>query len=588
MLSRLLGIVLLAASMLAFQSPAAAKVWDSVPEETVKALGLTRDASPNELFDALSKRYRAELTKGKHAKFWEPIPMDMYLAPSLFYKPPNINIDVTREQCLGCHTTVTHGWVKSWEKSVHANLDKIRALPDSDVRAYKKEIIVEVEDNLRSQNLLAQGAKLNEVQCTDCHMGVGAKGGNHAKDLRMPDRAVCGTCHVRQFAEAESERDTLIWPQKQWDQGHPSHTVDYTANVETATWAALQQREVAASCTMCHTNQTKCDNCHTRHEFSTVEARKPEACATCHNGVDHNEFEQYMLSKHGTQYQTLGDQWNWNARLADQIDKGGVTGPTCQNCHFEFKGEFTHNVVRNVRWAFLPMKSIADNLEDPWFKDRKTAWVGTCSQFHSPRFAETYLTMMDSGIKEGTKLVEETRAVVKKLYDDQLLVGQKTNRPALPLPEKDEPGGFSALFFAQKNQTTLVDRTFAEMWEQHAARYMKGLEHVNPGGWTYSHGWSDLIKDQAIINEQDTLLREKAALEQRLQKVESKGSNKTSSLDNRDQTVMLAGFGGDPLISGAVLALLGGGLLFGGVVSRRSGQRHHGSRRGSDPHDGDA
>lgn len=568
MLSRLLSIVFLAASMLAIQSPATAKVWNSVPDETVKALGLTRDASPNELFDALSKRYRANLTKGKHAKYWEPIPMDMYLAPTLFYKPPNLDINVTREQCLTCHTAVTHGWVKSWEKSVHANLDKIRALPDSDVRAYKKEIIKEVENNLRSQNLLSQGESLNEVQCTDCHMGVGAKGGNHAKDLHLPDRTVCGTCHVRQFAEAESELDTLVWPQKQWANGHPSHTVDYTANVETATWAALQQREVATSCTMCHTNQTKCDNCHTRHEFSTVEARKPQACATCHNGVDHNEFENYMYSKHGTVYQTLGDTWDWNARLADQIDKGGFTAPTCQNCHFEFKGKFTHNVVRKVRWAFLPFQNIADNLDDPWFKDRKTAWVGTCSQCHSPRFAETYLTMMDSGIKEGTKLVEETRAVVKKLYDDQLLVGQKTNRPALPLPEKDEPGGFSALFFAEKNQTTVVDRTFAEMWEQHAAQYMKGLEHVNPGGWTYSAGWSDLIKDQTIINEQDTVLREKAALEQRMRVLEGKGgSKKTSSLDS--PAVMLAGFGGDPLVSGAILALLGGGLLFGGVASRR-------------------
>src|SRR3546814_17753742 len=64
-------------------------------------------------------------------------------------------------------------------------------------------------------------------------------------------------------------------------------TVDYTANVETATWAALQQCEVATSCTMCHTNQTKCDNCNHRHQFSVVEARKPQACATCHHGVTH-------------------------------------------------------------------------------------------------------------------------------------------------------------------------------------------------------------------------------------------------------------------------------------------------------------
>ena len=30
-----------------------------------------------------------------------------------------------------------------------------------------------------------------------CHMGIGAKGGNHARNLRLPDRAVCGSCWRR-------------------------------------------------------------------------------------------------------------------------------------------------------------------------------------------------------------------------------------------------------------------------------------------------------------------------------------------------------------------------------------------------------
>lgn len=571
MFMRLFGIVM-AMLFMAAHAPGQAKIWDTVPDEQIQALGLSRDASPKALYDALTKRYRAELTKGKFAKYWEPIPIDMYLAPSLFYKPPEVDQDVTREECISCHTSVTHGWVKSWGKSDHAQLDKIRKLPDGDARAYKKGIIVEVEENLRSQNLLGKNESLKEVQCTDCHMGIGKKGGNHAKDLRLPDRAVCGQCHIRQFAEAESERDTLVWPQKQWAQGHPSHTVDYMANVETATWAALQQREVAASCTMCHTNQTKCDNCHTRHQFSTVDARKPEACATCHNGVDHNEFEQYMYSKHGTVYQTLGDTWDWNRQLSEAMDKGGQTAPTCQLCHFEYNGEFTHNVVRKVRWGFLPFKSIVDNLGDPWFEERKTAWVQTCTQCHAPRFAETYLTMMDDGIKQGTKLIEDSRKVVQQLYDEKLLVGQKTNRPPLPEPEKDEAGGFAGLFFADKNQTTIVERTFAEMWEQHAARYMKGLQHVNPGGWTYSHGWSDLIKSQIIINEEDTKLREAAKVEARLQLLEGeKGTRKTSSADDRESTGVVVQLATHPLYAGGTLALLGSGLLIGGFAANRRG-----------------
>lgn len=562
--------------MLALVGIAHAQIWDTVPDEQLKALNLSRSAQPKELYDALAARYKQNLNKGKLAKWWEPVPMDQYLAPSLFYKPPDVNVESTREQCVQCHQSVTHGWVKSWEKSAHANLDQLRKLPASDSRAYKKAIVSEVEQNLRSQGLLADAKQLKEVGCIDCHMGVGKAGGNHVRDLRMPSRADCGTCHIKQFAEAESERDTQIWPQKQWAPGHPSHAVDYTANVETATWAALQQREVATGCTMCHYNQAKCDGCHTRHEFSTVEARKPEACSTCHNGVDHNEYEQFLLSKHGTAYQAHGDKWDWNAQLSEAYTKGGQTAPTCQTCHMEFNGKYSHNVTRKVRWGFLPFKSIVDNIEHSWFKERKQAWTATCAQCHSPRFGTTYLDMVDSGIKEGVKLVEESRQVVQKLYDDKLLVGQKTNRPALPEPEKDEAGAFASFFFSKGNTATVVDRTFAEMWEQHIARYMKGLQHVNPGGWTYSHGWSDLIKDQTIINEQDTLLREKAQMEQRLKKIE--GTGRSTSWFNRGADPTVSGVGvqqqleEEPVLASGALALVGGGLLVGAIRGRRRRQ----------------
>jgi len=186
--------------------------------------------------------------------------------------------------------------------------------------------------------LLEQGQQLGQVGCIDCHGGVGKKTIDHAKDLIMPDRAACGTCHQNEFAEAESEK-SQEWPQKQWDKGHPSHAVDWAANVENAVWAAMPEREVAQGCDSCHYQQNKCDGCHTRHTFSVAEARQPEACSTCHNGADHNEFENFMLSKHGTQFLTMGkNQWNFEAPLKDAITKGGYTAPTCQLCHFEYHG----------------------------------------------------------------------------------------------------------------------------------------------------------------------------------------------------------------------------------------------------------
>ncbi|WP_036282308.1 multiheme c-type cytochrome [Methylocystis sp. ATCC 49242] len=543
------------AMTLAFAGPASAET----PDETYKALGLAKSASPKELYEALTKRYHDEAQgagKGSLAKYWEPIPISKYLNPQSFYKPPQtVDVDASRAQCVECHQQTTPGWTHSWQKSVHGNLDEIRKLPDSDSRAYKKAMIKEVEDNLRSMGTLKAGENLKEVGCIDCHMGVGKDHGQHKAELKMPDAAACGQCHVQQFAERESERDTFTWPQGQWNPGHPSHALSYKANVENAIWAAMEQREVAEGCTFCHTPQTTCNSCHTRHEFSSVEARKPQACAQCHNGVDHNEFENYMLSKHGTVYQTRGDSWDWNARLADAMEKGNMNAPTCQFCHMEYEGKFTHNMVRKSRWAFLPMPKIADNLNHPWFVKRKESWVSTCSNCHSDSFARAYLDDMDKGVISGINITEQARSVLVKLYNDKLLPGQTTNRPAPPPTEKDEPGAFFQLFWQKGNNPTAVEYEFAEMWEHHQIKHYKALAHMNPGGYTYSDGWSQLIKSAAKINDEDTRLREAAEIRAELKRISGQKRGDLYDLDSPARRAWAAGLGG-------LAVLIGAGLLF--------------------------
>lgn len=105
---------------------------------------------------------------------------------------------------MGCHQTTTPGAFHAWKSSSHSDLEAIRKLPDSDARAYKKQKIAEVENNLRKLNLLKKGEPLKQVGCIDCHGGVGVTKIDHAKALVMPDRVSCGTCHLNEFAEAES------------------------------------------------------------------------------------------------------------------------------------------------------------------------------------------------------------------------------------------------------------------------------------------------------------------------------------------------------------------------------------------------
>jgi len=558
---RLSPVLLLLVFGLAAWAVVVGRAAAETPEETYKALGLEKSAAPKQLYDALVKRYNDPAQgagRGSLSKFWEPIPISRYLDPRDFYKPPQtIEGDVARGQCVECHTQITPGWVHSWQKSVHGDLDAIRKLPASDSRAYKKGLIEDVEANLRSMGTLKAGAKLKEVGCIDCHMGVGREHGLHQTDLRMPDAAACGQCHVKEFAERESERDTFTWPQDQWPKGHPSHALSFAANVETAVWAAMEQREVAEGCSFCHTPQNTCNSCHTRHEFSAVEARKPQTCAMCHNGVDHNEFENFMLSKHGTVFQTRGDTWDWNWPLSEALDKGGMSAPTCQFCHMEYEGRFSHNMVRKVRWAFEPTPKIADNLHHPWFESRKDAWVRTCSNCHSESFARAYLENVDKGVTSGIKITEETRSVLLKLYDDGLLPGQKTNRPPPPAPIKaDEPGGFFQLFWRKGSNPSAAEYEFAEMWEHHKIKHYKALAHANPGGYTYSDGWSLLVRSAAKINDEDARLRDAAALRAELKRLEGQKHGEWLNLDAPLQRGAVAGSGALALLAAGALAWL--------------------------------
>ena len=531
--------------------------FPSVPKETYEALNLDRSVEPKVLYEALVKRYKDPAQgagKGTLGQYWEPIAFSKYLDPLSFYKPPKTVKDIaTRKECVKCHTDESPGWVTAWKKSTHANLDKIRKLTPKDDIYYKKAKLEAIEKNLRSMGRLGANEPLKEVGCIDCHYDINTKKkADHRTDLRMGTANVCGTCHLMEFAERESERDTITWPKNEWPKGRPSHALDYKANVQVEVYAGMPQREIAEGCTMCHVSQNKCDGCHIRHEFSVAESRKSEACFTCHNGADHNNAEAYSLSKHGAEYQTHKHKWNWNVQMKDARAIGGQTIPTCQSCHMEYQGKFSHNVVRKVRWANYPfVPGVRENIKSDWSEKRLDAWVKTCTQCHSESFARAYLEFMDNGTKHGLDKYDEAHAVVEKMYKAGLLTGQKTNRPAPPPGITDGFEQFFQIFWSKGNNPAAIELKLFEMAEDHLVQLHVGLAHEHPGGYTYTFGWGPMNRAYVEIMDEDTKLNEKMGLQARLVKLEARSAS-LLDLDSTGGKLSLGGLGGGMLLTGTI------------------------------------
>lgn len=102
-----------------------------------------------------------------------------------------------------------------------------------------------------------------------------------------------------------------------------------------------------------------CSVCHTRHKFSIADARKPEACGACHLGPDHPNIEIYFESKHGQQYLSHGDEWEYDS-ASELWGPGDYTAPTCAVCHMSGIGELstTHNINERLKWDLAHAESV--------------------------------------------------------------------------------------------------------------------------------------------------------------------------------------------------------------------------------------
>jgi hypothetical protein len=268
-----------------------------------------------------------------------------------------------------------------------------------------------------------------------------------------------------------------------------------------------------------------CDVCHTRHVFSVQEARQPQACQTCHMGIDHPQWEMYSSSKHGVRY--LLKQ---NKTLPEN-----VAAPTCQTCHMQ---EGSH--ANRTAWGFLAVRLPMPE-DKQWAADRVTVLQGlgvldpdgkptprlevvkaadvvrltqedwqrerdkmvkTCNQCHSVNFAKTELLKGDMMIKEADRLMAEAIRIIADLYKDGIIPKSKNYAYAFPdlLTFHDAP--------------TVIEQKLFKMFLEHRMRTFQGTFHANPD-YALWYGWSKMQRSLIEIKEMATDMLDKATVREK-------------------------------------------------------------------------
>ncbi len=362
------------------------------------------------------------------------------------------------------------------------------------------------------------------VSCDACH-GDAHKTMTDWQKATLPTPAVCGECHEERVAQFKRGKHAAAWAaMKAMPATHYQpmeliagmkgcggcHKIGLKSEEEMKQLKAQGLRHGVASC----------DACHTRHTFSVAEASEPEACATCHMGFDHPQWEMWSNSKHGVRYKLK--------RLG--VLPKDAPAPKCQTCHMP---DGDHEV--RTAWGFLAVRlpmpedkqwaqdrttilkglgvldpsgkptarleavKAADvaRLDQPSWEKERNKMLAVCSQCHSEPFAKGELEKSDQIIKHADRLLAEAIEIVAGLYRDGILKKPENYSYAYP----------DLLTFHEA--MTPIEQKLFEMFLEHRMRAFQGSFHANPD-YALWYGWAAMRTDLTEIKAMAEELREKA------------------------------------------------------------------------------
>jgi len=365
--------------------------------------------------------------------------------------------------------------------------------------------------------------------CAVCH------GSDHTEITKVRGRVsekVCGACHQQIYKEHVLDAGHSYGP------GPGTIGINWDRNIMVPHYRQMPRKVMEMGCDPCHAQagatdepywdpqkkkyidlsslpyRNGCIACHTRHRFNPQEARRAEACMTCHMGPDHPNWEAYSTSKHGAIYLTDGKNWNWKAPLSE----ADFNAPTCAYCHMLYVGKdgkrySSHNMSRKIIWGMgvqPALGELTDITRKPENQKKRNEMIKVCLICHSEVKAREYLEGADAHKLMGDALVVEARTILHGLYRDKIIDPSHRSRSAGLLPGEHfvatnaEGGTFwpAGLYY----DVSTIEKEYFDMFFFANLKSYKGAFHMSPDyAWWY--GYADTLGHLAKIRDEAERLR---------------------------------------------------------------------------------
>ncbi len=336
------------------------------------------------------------------------------------------------QECLACHTKKNPGINDSWQGSSHA---------EAGIGCYECHKAESGDpDELEHYNEVLISVLVTPKDCGNCHVteteqflgSVHAKAGetlgsfdNYLGEVVTGPQATisgCQQCHGSKVEVDEGELSAETWPNFGIGRINPDGTTG------------------------------ACSACHTRHDFTTVQARTPEACTRCHLGDHQPQKEVYEQSKHNITYRAHQKEMNLDSPTwVVGIDYSAA--PTCATCHVAatLNQPRTHDIGFRSSWNLKAEVSFKKENA----RKKRGAMKDVCYSCHNPNYVSNFYDQFDAGIE---------------------LYNEKFAKPAQEIMERlQEAGAIDPTPFNEK-----IEWTYYKLWHRDGRGARNGLAHMGP------------------------------------------------------------------------------------------------------------